>query len=118
MAKLSAHGKEIGRFFSFRLGMLVAYMEDGTVLCKSPGGTWTVYGRKKAEVPLGEWIEKKREYLGKLPSWQRVKGLPSMRQLEEWTFDSVCESLLGETVEPDGYSSDGAPSWLLALGLI
>lgn len=44
--------------------------------------------------------------------------LPSQRELEWWSFDSVAESVFGSDVEPDGWSYDGSPSWLLALGLI
>lgn len=43
---------------------------------------------------------------------------PSMDQLEEWVFDSVCEATDGCDVEPDGKCPHGHPSWLLALGLI
>ena len=43
---------------------------------------------------------------------------PSLKQLEYWTWDSVCESVFGTDVEPDGWSYDGSPSWLLALGMI
>lgn len=43
---------------------------------------------------------------------------PSMKSLEKWTFDSVCKSVTGKRVEPDGWSDDGSPSWLLALGMI
>lgn len=43
---------------------------------------------------------------------------PSMNKLEEWANDGVCESILGERVEPDGCDEYGSPSWLLALGLI
>lgn len=43
---------------------------------------------------------------------------PSMRKLEHWSFDSVAKSVFGTNVEPDGWSYDGSPSWLLALGLI
>jgi hypothetical protein len=32
--------------------------------------------------------------------------------------DSVCTSLTGETVEPDGWDSEGFPSLLLACGLM
>jgi hypothetical protein len=42
---------------------------------------------------------------------------PDDDTLERWGFDGVCESVTGYTVEPDGHSEDGAPSWLLALGL-
>lgn len=44
--------------------------------------------------------------------------MPSDRQLEKWTYDSVVKSVYGNRVEPDGFDSDGSPSWLLALGLI
>ncbi len=27
---------------------------------------------------------------------------PSMAEVEAWVFDSVCESVTGHTVEPDG----------------
>jgi len=38
--------------------------------------------------------------------------------LEEVAMDSICPSLLGYDVEPDGWDEEGSPSWLLALGLI
>jgi hypothetical protein len=44
--------------------------------------------------------------------------LPSQNKLELWSWDSVCKSVFGTDVEPDGWSYDGSPSWLLALGLI
>jgi hypothetical protein len=44
--------------------------------------------------------------------------LPSMRKLSWWSFDSVAKSVFGTDVEPDGWSYDGSPSWLLALNLI
>lgn len=43
---------------------------------------------------------------------------PGMRSLEKWTFDSVCKSVGGKTVEPDGYDINGYPSWLLVCGII
>jgi hypothetical protein len=47
-----------------------------------------------------------------------IHELPSLAELEEWMLDSVCERPTGDSVEPDGQGPDGAPSWLLALGLI
>jgi hypothetical protein len=44
--------------------------------------------------------------------------VPSMRTLEGYVYDSICKSVTGKTCEPDGYGSDGSPSWLLALGMI
>ncbi len=43
---------------------------------------------------------------------------PSIRQLEKWSNDGVCKSIGGNTTEPDGWSHDGSPSWLLAMGMI
>lgn len=44
--------------------------------------------------------------------------IPDDDMLGEWVVDSVCESVLGETVEPDGIDCHGSPSWLMAFGLI
>lgn len=43
---------------------------------------------------------------------------PTMKTLEKYSFDSVAKSVTGKRCEPDGYSNDGAPSWLLVLGMI
>ena len=42
----------------------------------------------------------------------------NMEELQEAVNDGVCQSICGETVEPDGYDEHGSPSWLLAMGLI
>lgn len=43
---------------------------------------------------------------------------PSMGKLEKMSDDGICCSIAGNNVEPDGWDSEGSPSWLLALGLI
>ena len=43
---------------------------------------------------------------------------PSMATLEKWHNEGYCKSVTGKHVEPDGYGPDGAPSWLLAMGMI
>jgi len=43
---------------------------------------------------------------------------PAMRTLEKWSYDSVCKSVFGCKVEPDGCGKNGEPSWLLALNMI
>lgn len=43
---------------------------------------------------------------------------PPYEEIQRWVYDSVCDALDGCQVEPDGHSPDGAPSWLIALGLI
>lgn len=43
---------------------------------------------------------------------------PTARTLINWEMEGICKSLAGNTVEPDGWSFDGTPSWLLAFGVI
>lgn len=43
---------------------------------------------------------------------------PDVEDLERLVCDSICPSLTGDSVEPDGHGPDGAPSWLLVLGLV
>ena len=52
---------------------------------------------------------------------KKLKGFPkppSFNTMEKWMSDAVAKSIDGKRVEPDGFSPSGAPSWLLALGLI
>lgn len=55
----------------------------------------------------------------RLPSiFDEIEPAPDEDELEELVVDSVCPSVFGDEVEPDGWDQDGSPSWLLALGLI
>ena len=47
-----------------------------------------------------------------------VFEVPSIEQLHEWNFDSVCETPLENQVEPDGTDEHGFPSWRRILGFI
>jgi hypothetical protein len=40
---------------------------------------------------------------------------PTIEELEEWMFDSLCEATDGCTVEHDGICCHGHPSWFLVL---
>jgi hypothetical protein len=54
-------------------------------------------------------------------AWEKVDGMPkppSIRQMEKWMDSGVAKAVDGSRVEPDGFSPKGAPSWLLALGMI
>ncbi len=42
---------------------------------------------------------------------------PSLKKLERWSDDGIAETVFGDRTEPDGWT-EGAPSWLLFLGLI
>ena len=51
--------------------------------------------------------------------WQgKTFDTPPLETLNHWMWDSVCETLEGGTIEPDGWDHEGCPSWLLALNLI
>ena len=43
---------------------------------------------------------------------------PSEEEIEEMMFDSICPSVGGYNVEPDGFDPDGFPSWLQAVGIV
>lgn len=43
---------------------------------------------------------------------------PSESEIEDMMFDSVCPSINGHNVEPDGFDPDGFPSWLQAVGIV
>ncbi len=43
---------------------------------------------------------------------------PSLGTLEKWSDEGVARTTTGERTEPDGIGSNGAPSWMLALGVI
>lgn len=43
---------------------------------------------------------------------------PSLATLNKWSNDGIARTPTGERVETDGIGTDGAPSWLVVLGLI
>ncbi len=119
MAKLSDHGSEIARFFDPRNHALMSVRSDGVTLYRNAFSGWRVFSRMKPEYTLEQWRERKLQHIAELPRWCRdVQCLPSKHDLHEWCCDSICETPTGDRVEPDGHGPDGAPSWLLALGLI
>lgn len=119
MAKLQANGDELFRYLDPRAGGLLSVRSNGVVLRKTPfSGGWKVYARKKADVPLEEWANRKAEAFSKTYAWQRVKSIPSSETLNRWAFDGVAETVTGDTIEPDGVGVDGAPSWLLVFAVI
>jgi hypothetical protein len=120
MAKLSAYGTELVRYFSPRKRALVSVRSDGVTLHRRPYSDWKIYSRKKSEVTLENWKHSKYAIFDELPRWAaRCKSLPSVKQIEHWNIDSVCETVDGTPCESD-YRGDGihGPSWLVALGLL
>lgn len=43
---------------------------------------------------------------------------PSLKTLEKWSDEGIAKSVGGKKVEPDGWDSNGTPSWLLVFGII
>lgn len=116
MAKLVAHGAELFRYFSPRSQALIAVMNDGVTLIRR-NNEWKVKSRRKPEVPLEVWRANKLEMKAKLPEWTlKVKTVPSISTLQKWLKSGVCKTPDGYTVEPDGESPNGVPSWAILLG--
>lgn len=108
------------RFFSVKLHRLVSYREDGAVYVREVGSDWIRTRAPAESVAIRvERFARAATAITNLPAWARsITDLPPMADIERWATDSVVEATDGEEVEPDGHSPDGAPSWLLALGLI
>jgi hypothetical protein len=43
---------------------------------------------------------------------------PSLSAMQRWSDDGVAKAVDGARVEPDGYSMNNAPSWMLVMGVI
>jgi hypothetical protein len=54
---------------------------------------------------------------GRLDSYFGIK-VPSEKTLMKWDSDGYSKSIAGKKVEPDGWDSEGTPSWLVLLGYI
>ena len=77
--------------------------------------------RMKINDAVGEVIEhgQREDGLPETIEWRgQLFDVPTFEELEGWVFDSVCETLEGGTIEPDGWDCEGCPSWLLVLGLV
>jgi hypothetical protein len=120
MAKLSAHGSELFRYFSTKKRALISVRSDGTALVRYPGANWKLAYKRKPGCSLEQWAEIWQGVYDRLAPWKKqVSSLPSMEDIRIWSFDSVCETTDGEICEPDARSwADHGPSWLVALGYI
>lgn len=47
-----------------------------------------------------------------------IGKVPGLRTLEKYSSEGVAKTVTGERTEPDGYGSDGSPSWMLVVGII
>lgn len=83
---------------------------------------------------VNEWLDRKSVWLVhlladdgrslKVPlviAYKYLRGFPkppSEATMQRWMEDSRAKAVDGATVEPDGHSPSGAPSWILVLGFI
>jgi hypothetical protein len=54
---------------------------------------------------------------GRLDAYFGIK-VPSEKTMLKWDSDGFCKSVGGKKVEPDGWDSEGTPSWMILLGYI
>ncbi len=83
----------------------------------------TTYETQGVKVPTYAWVEN-LDRGGKIACKMSQLHVLSSKfdpiteeAIAEAMMDSVCESMTGERVEPDGYDSKGFPSILMAVGL-
>jgi hypothetical protein len=96
--------------------------EDGIIFLKSPVGVWRTWKRLKPGVSPQQYARKIKRIIAtqdpKEANQLYLSGLkiPSLRQLEKWLSDGICGTPDGYIVEPDGYSPNDWPSWLIIVG--
>jgi hypothetical protein len=66
MAKLSAHGPELYRYFSFRKQGLISVRSDKVALIKYPGTGWKLCFKAKAGTSEADWAQTWAYYYGNL----------------------------------------------------
>lgn len=93
-------------------GISISFMPKGTSVTLSWPTTWAT----KITDPAGRSLSVSTENLHKYVSG--ISKPPSERTMMKWENDGYCKTVTGERVEPDGRGTDGAPSWLLAAGMI
>jgi hypothetical protein len=68
-------------------------------------------------VTIGDMVYKTRVHDG----YSRFAGItkaPGLRTLERYSWNGIAKTTTGKKTEPDGYGSDGSPSWMLVFGII
>jgi hypothetical protein len=90
-------------------------LKDRTVIPKGSRLTWVGPGDKHPET-VGKFYYQGRELKMR---YRNVLKVPSMKTLERWVLDGFAEDVIhGSNIEVDGTTSDGSPSWPLALGMV
>jgi len=80
--------------------------KDGGTVCELSGGS-------AGGIPVTMKLR-----CSSLPRYFTKFKAPSLKTMQKWSNDGVAKSMLGQRVEPDGYDSEGSPSWMLVAGII
>ena len=80
--------------------------DGNTTVCELAGGT-------AGGIPTSVKLR-----CSSLPRYFTKFKAPSLKTMEKWSDDGVAKSMLGQRVEPDGFDSEGSPSWMLVVGII
>jgi hypothetical protein len=118
---LAGEGTELFRAFSLEQHGLLSFRSTGKVFIRRPNQQWILLVTKREDDPIDSWIDKyerKRIKMYEEKPWLFVDDIPTNTEIDGMLMDGEVTSMSGEVVEPDGKGPDGAPSWLMAFGLI
>ena len=94
-------------------------LKDGKMIPVNVEIDITMDGTRGAIVKVADFDKPVRINLANAYKWIKgFKAPPSIRVMEKWDLDGICETVTGKRVEPDGIGSDGSPSWLIVMGMI
>jgi len=68
-------------------------------------------------VTIGDEVYQTRLGLA-FPRFTGITKPPGFKTMEKWSNDGIAKTVTGEKTEPDGYGTNGAPSWMLVLEII
>jgi hypothetical protein len=74
-----------------------------------PGRIYVTVGETVYQTGLANKAHERFTGIGKVPGF---------RTLEKYSNDGIAKTVTGEKTEPDGFGSDGSPSWMLVVGII
>jgi hypothetical protein len=97
----------------FKNGLVIPVGTNVNVIFKDGGTVCELAGGSAGGIPVTMKLR-----CSSLPRYFTKFKAPSLKTMEKWSNDGVAKSMLGQVVEPDGYDSEGSPSWMLVAGII
>lgn len=74
-----------------------------------PGRIYVTAGERVYKTGLVNKANKRFTGIGKVPGFLT---------LQKYSNNGIAKTVTGDKTEPDGYGSNGAPSWMLVIGII